>query len=114
MTRTSASAGSPACSRQPARRSLRSTFLRVCLTEQRPVELVDIGDEPLHGIARQHAVPPVFAHSRAERGIAGELRQPVGELVRRPCLDEKAILTVPDDVGDAPDARGYDWPLRRE
>src|SRR5205814_2132086 len=54
------------------------------------------------------------AHPRAQLRLARQSREPVGEPVDVPGLDEEAVLAVPDDVRYAADARRDDRPRAGE
>ena len=95
---------------QPVVGSLGKPFLG----EQPAVERVDVVDEPLDGVALEHARAPASPIVCAQLGVARELGQALGHRVDVARLDEEAVDAVADDVRHAADARRDDRPARRE
>ena len=82
--------------------------------EERPVQAVDVVDEPLDRVPLQHARPSLRAHLRAALGIACEVGEVVGDRVRVAEIDEESVDFVADDVRHAADPRRDGGPAGRE
>src|SRR5438552_13895769 len=104
-------------SSKTAPRVLASGLCVICrfrALQELAIEPVDVVDQALDRVARQHALAARAPHPLAELRVVGEPGQALGELLRRARFDEETVLALLDDVRHTPDPSRDDGAARGE